>query len=530
MVQSNCSFRQKLVNCEVRSYGCIYSKGIPPETPIHYDKVKGTFWQYHFHKKACTTSPNHRWVSVCKSPCTSSNIVPEKLQCCDITNALWYGKDSGAYKSAYNYPCCPYDHSCYNLDIQYLWYQDTITCTIYGREMAFEPVPTNIVIQEEFDSIDSLNQVQSFLKLWNKNYQIAMPTRVKVIAPTTRQNSHNYRDGPIKMSDYHNQYLTYPSMVKGDRSCFQRAKNNAICNNLVGGVLQKLAFYDHVHFDSAQNKPKFPSSPVRLYGSNGEISKPPDDPKRKKRQITGGVVLLTFLTSIVGNAITGTATGLTLQREFDKKLNELESKINERFAQDEQNIKTLSNRINSLEAVNVVQGQAITRALTQTLTLQAIQSSTDDFLQEEIDSNRRLLLQHLDTYLRQTQTLDSISLAELELDRLIISEVASRNGIDLFDNATTYLTKITLGNVYPKEYAQETRILHSHLYNVTVADKEKIKDLRRNLTSIKNETKNIIQMVKHADSLVPIPINLSEARWNPPNISTNFTQTDITPN
>ena len=36
-------------------------------------------------------------------------------------------------------------------------------------------------------------------------------------------------------------------------------------------------------------------------------------------------------------------------------------------------------------------------------------------------------------------------------------------------------------------------------------------------------------MVKHADSLVPIPINLSEARWNPPNISINFTQTDITP-
>ena len=153
----------------------------------------------------------------------------------------------------------------------------------------------------------------------------------------------------------------------------------------------------------------------------------------------------------------------------------MESKINERFAQDEQNIKTLSNRINSLEAVNVVQDQAITRALTQTSTLQAIQSSTDDFLQEEIDSNRRLLLQHLDTYLRQTQSLDSISLAELELDRLIITEVAGRNGIDLFNNATTYLTKITQGNLYLKEYAQETRILHSHLYNVTVADKEKNK-------------------------------------------------------
>ena len=88
VVQSNCSFRQNLVNCEVRSYACVYSKGMPPDTLIHYDNTKETFWQYHFHKKSCTTSPNHRWVSVCKSPCTSTNIVSENLQCCDITKAL----------------------------------------------------------------------------------------------------------------------------------------------------------------------------------------------------------------------------------------------------------------------------------------------------------------------------------------------------------------------------------------------------------------------------------------------------------
>ena len=217
------------------------------------------------------------------------------------------------------------------------------------------------------------------------------------------------------------------------------------------------------------------------------------------------MVLLTFLTSLVGNAITGTATGLTLQQESDEKLNELESKINERFTKDEENIRTLFNRINSLEAVNVVQDQAITRALTQTLTLQTMQSSTDDFLQEEIDNNRRFLLQHLDTYLRQTQTLNGISLAELELDRLIIREAAKRKGAHLFDNATTYLTKITQGNllIYPKKYAQETKILHSDLYNVTITDKEKIKELRQNLTSMTNETKNIIKMVKHANSLAP---------------------------
>ena len=235
------------------------------------------------------------------------------------------------------------------------------------------------------------------------------------------------------MSDYHNQYLTYPSMTKGDNTCFHRVRNDATCNNLVGGILQKLAFFDHVYFDPSQNKPKFPSAPVRLYGSNGDISKPPGDSSRKKRQITGGVVLSTFLTTIIGNAITGATTGLTVQQEFDQKLNEIESRINERFAKDGVNVRTLSNRINSLEAVNIIQDQAITRALTQTLTLQAIQSSTDDFLQEEIDNNRHLLPQHLDTYLGQTQTLNSISLAELELDRLIIRKVAKRNGTHLFD-------------------------------------------------------------------------------------------------
>ena len=58
---------------------------------------------------------------------------------------------------------------------------------------------------------------------------------------------------------------------------------------------------------------------------------------------------------------------------------------------------------------------------------------------------------------------------------------------------------------------------------------KKIRKLPRNLTFITNETKNTIKIVKHTTSLIPLPINLSEARWNPPNISINFTQTDITP-
>ena len=103
---------QKLVNCEVRSYACVYSEGTPPDTPIHYDDSKGSFWQYHFYSKPCTTSLNHRWVSVCKLPCTATDIVSKNLQCCDLTKPLWYGKNSGAYGATYHSPCCPYDYSC----------------------------------------------------------------------------------------------------------------------------------------------------------------------------------------------------------------------------------------------------------------------------------------------------------------------------------------------------------------------------------------------------------------------------------
>ena len=139
------------------------------------------------------------------------------------------------------------------------------------------------------------------------------------------------------------------------------------------------------------------------------------------------------------------------------------------------------------------------------------------------------LLKHLDTYLRQSQALNSLSLAELELDKLIIKEVRTKNGTCLFDDTTSYLTKITQGNLYLKRYAKQTHELQSYLQNVTVQDRTVIQNIRKNLTRTTNETHSIIKLVKKANFLIPIPINLSEARWNPPNISINFTSEDITP-
>ena len=79
--------------------------------------------------------------------------------------------------------------------------------------------------------------------------------------------------------------------------------------------------------------------------------------------------------------------------------------------------------------------------------LQAIQSATDDFIQEEIDTNRHLLLKHLDTSLRQSQTLNSLSLAELELDKLITKEVRTK-----MEHAYLTIPPVTLPRLHKEIY------------------------------------------------------------------------------
>ena len=74
--------------------------------------------------------------------------------------------------------------------------------------MAFKPTPSDIVIQEQYDGFSSLTNVQNFLKQWDKNDWIAIPHRIKVIAPTTKQNPSVYRDGIIQFDETLNIYNT----------------------------------------------------------------------------------------------------------------------------------------------------------------------------------------------------------------------------------------------------------------------------------------------------------------------------------
>ena len=236
-----------------------------------------------------------------------------------------------------------------------------------------------------------MNLIQKQLQKINddRHMTIPFPERIKLLLPTTNDKPKAYRDGPPIMSkDQKYYYETFPSMVANDIKCNQRIKNRPKCHVLVGGIYPKLAFYQQVKYNPAHNLTKFPGLPLKIFGSNEQMGNPPKDVKKRihKRQITGGGVLFVFLTSLISNAITGITTELTLQEEINDKLMELESRINDRF-EDERNIRDLSDHINSLEAVNTVQNQAIVRSLTQTLTLQTLQSTTDDFLQSEIDAN-----------------------------------------------------------------------------------------------------------------------------------------------
>ena len=543
VVQANCKTETRQVTCGIEGYNCLGDITYNPnkDEPLinvkNYLFLTGIFWQQYWFSKNCTLSINHRWISVCTADdkgCVEVHPTDKNLQCCDISYALSYGKESWEYRSAYWSPCCQNGEKCHNWDAQTLWYKRKITCNIKGKEFPFEPILTDIIVQEQYDNATAMNLIQKHLQKLNNDQKmmIPLPERIKLLLPTTSDKAQAYRDGPPLLSKVQKYYYeTFPSMVTNDVKCNQRIKNKPKCHVLVGGIYPKLAFYQQVKYDPAHNLTKFPGLPLKIFGSNGQMGNPPEDTKKRihKRQITGGVVLFVFLTSLISNAITGVTTGLTLQEEINDKLMELESRVNDRFEQDERNIRDLSDHINSLEAVNTVQNQAIIRSLTQTLTLQTLQSTTDNFLQSEIDANRRLLLSNLGAYLKSMQTFREISTAEAELDRLILKQIYNAKGVNLFDPSKIYLTKISQGNLYLKVLAQQIANETTELGEQITLDDKKFQEQMNKTRSWRNQTESIKKLIKIANDSIPAYINITLKKWHPANISVNFSIDDVTP-
>ena len=179
--------------------------------------------------------------------------------------------------------------------------------------------------------------------------------------------------------------------------------------------------------------------------------------------------------------------------------------------------------------MNTVQNQAIVRSLTQTLTLQTLQSTTDDFLQAEIDANRRLLLTNLGSYLKSIQTFREISTAEAELDRLILKQIHNATGTNLFDPSKIYLTKISQGNLYLKVLAQQIINSTTTLGKQITLDDKKFQEQLNKTRSWKNQTESIKKLINIANDSIPAYINITLKKWHPSNISINFSIDDVTP-
>ena len=283
---------------------------------------------------------------------------------------------------------------------------------------------------------------------------------------------------------------------------------------LIGGVAAKLAFFNRVHYDPAQNQPLFPSYPIKLIPA-----KALQFPSRSKRQITLGVVLLTFITSAVASLITGATSALTLQKEFNAKLTHLETEINKRFAQEDANLQLLATRINELEGQNLIQSEAISRAMQDIFKDISLEEQTDRFLQSEISENQRQIMLNVKQVINSTAVETQMSLAQLEINNLVLNYLRNQTALKIFNPNMTYLTTFKEGIVFLKEYS------HYKYKSPSQEIPLELQAIDRNETLNLHLAQHQVKVLESSSSLKYV--NVSSLRVEPINL--NFTQSNISP-
>ena len=545
MVSSNCT-RTRLDTGTLPEW-----KPFPWRAPlVKNNTVSQEFFKYHFCNDA--HGKKYSWVGVCDKQCPhppqtwtcerlcepdTSNI--DHMKCCDVTKSWnrdvvsYFGPIASqhAYFSEPADECCPdredlNSNACIFMDSHTTWELFQFSCSIQGVEVAFEPTRTDIVIQEEIPSWMNYNPYSRFSTAFPLP-PYPWPDRIKIVRPRYQEHSTQYYDGPVKYTNLANFYMTYPSMMSADPACQQRISKNPECNHPVGGLEAKLAFYNHVIFDPAQNRSTFPGGPVQLLGSSNTLSPTQPYQHRTKRQLTIGVVLFSLAVSAITSAISGATTGVALEEKFDAKLSNLQHEINQHFLKDEENIRALADKINAIDAANHVQDQAIARSLDALIRAQALQEKTDTYLQNEISQNQKILLKTLDLYLRTTSTEKSISLAELELDKLIIHHCQNLTGKAMFEPTDAFLTRIVQGNMYLQKYAHEAKTLinQSREQNNNTELPPLLKAINQTLV---NANRSVIA-IRIYNQKHHVQINVSAPRWHPKPLDLNFTLDGLSP-
>ena len=184
-IQSNCSTQETLINCELKTHvKCIYENGLPPHHETTYNKETDVLMRLYYRRQDCKVTDNYRWVSVCSNPgCTPLHNHPSSLQCCDLSNSFFYGMDSYEWRTGYSSPCCINGKTCFNYDIQRVWIKGDVICSVTKLEMAFKPISTDVLIQENFYPFSAWNRSYDNFQKSNKQQCIEAPLGLRLISP-----------------------------------------------------------------------------------------------------------------------------------------------------------------------------------------------------------------------------------------------------------------------------------------------------------------------------------------------------------
>ena len=317
-------------------------------------------------------------------------------------------------------------------------------------------------------------------------------SRIRWVKPLVAEVHPGFDGPPVRVYEDFPLYRQHPMYLRTDRKCHQRVGGNRQCLTPVGGIATKMAFWDRVEYDPAENEERFPAPPIRLEGSikpdmkitrgfmgTADIADDAVDvgQPREKRQLWELAVMVfgyVSLDSKINN----------LADEFNDKIAALTTSMNERFARDEVRLKQLALKINEQAYMTRANDQRITQLLIDSFKRESVREERLDQLQNEVDENKRMIFATLDMLLQTVQTTHTMSLSEMALDKLMMLELQNLTGKPLFDTSKAYLVRLADGALHLSEYAQEISVYKENQLRKTRRLAEEATRRRRELANM----------------------------------------------
>ena len=255
-------------------------------------------------------------------------------------------------------------------------------------------------------------------------------------------------------------YLTYPSMMKSDENCERRVRNNTKCQTPIGGVQAKLRFWEHVIYDPAGNRRRFPALPMLIRGAGNPkwdsmqlraMSAYKADitaqRRRKKRQFLGAAAL-SFASA---NRISITK----LRTQVNARLKSMADQMNIKFAADDARLLKIANRLNDLQKNSYINEERLNDVIVAMIKREETTQREIQWLQGEVSKTQQIQLGELNTLLHTVRDVRAMSMAELALDHMIIQQLTNATGKPIFERLKIYLMRIQKGILYLKHYAEK---------------------------------------------------------------------------